>query len=686
MDPPLDAAAVAGRKRSRFDAAPAPPVATQEVAIAQAKAAAQAASLAAAQQTALLRAQQLLSSFGVAPSFLPSGFAAVPQEESNKSKRTVLPPPLVLDAQGKAVDGVDQLMSIPVVPVTTLKINASTRVAPVDPAGARPSAQIRRAATDAAAIAAPTNKYLANVAVGDESVTATSEAVLSRRQVRASRGLKFVETGKYAAEAEEMRAQAERLAALASFRKKGSRTRPLFHAEFGGGPEPEPGSPAEPEASVVVSSTTPTTSIAAKQRTAPPAIEWWDAAFLSAADRKVYTARYSVAGAKKAAAAAASGQAGAAPAMADDEPCDAAQAATGGGPDTALGAGLSYAQLALSHSKTWQYVEHPEAVLATLEASSAPIVVPLMLTHEERKRRRRTERAARLKERQDQIRLGLLPPEEPKVRLSNLYRVLKDSAVADPSAVEAKVRAQVAQRQKAHEMGNLARKLTPAERRDKWKRKMTEGFGVNAGTDAALFRVSDLGNKQARYKIDVNAQQNFLTGVVLLCRPARANLVYVEGSARAVRKYVRLMAQRIDWVQMAAASDGDRDAEALEEADDDGDELGDPEARPTLTPKGCGTGPGSLCEVVWHGHAAKRHFLEWRFEEVRNVMAARRLLEAKGLAHLWDQVLHSARLAAGEEPGGSAIPVAGFAAAPRPTEGLGGDSEAADAAGGSAAS
>lgn len=668
MDPPSAPgdAPVAGRKRSRFEA-PAPPAAApsaaQESVLARATAAAAqaASSIAAAQQAALLRAQQLLGSFGVAPSFLPAGVAAAP-EESNRAKRTVLPPPLVLDASGREVDGVNQLMSIPVVPVTTLKINAATRVAP--PAESRPaSGHVRRPADAAAppAAAPPSNKYLAHAVAapeGDAAAAAAAEAV-ERRQRRAERALKFVETGKYSAEAEEMRAAAAHAAAIAAFRKKGSRTRPVFHAEFGGDAAADaatatdmPGGVGEggsaPAAPAQVATTAPSLPALPPRSGAapPPDMEWWDAAFLSPADRKSYAVRHSAAGAKKAAAAAAA---------ADDAPGDSAAAAA---------PPLSYSQVALSHAKTWQYVEHPEPVHATLEASAAPIVIPLMLTPLELKRRRRAERAARLKERQDQVRLGLLPPEEPKVRLANLYRVLKDSAVADPSAVEAKVRAQVAQRQKAHDMNNLARKLTPAERREKWKRKMTEGVGAAAGTDAALFRVSDLTNKKARYKVDVNAQENYLTGVVLLCRPARANLVYVEGGARAVRKYVRLMAQRIDWVSAAAeGAGGEAGAGGAGDDDDDadGDEVGDPEHRPAVTPKGCGSGPGSLCEVVWHGHVPKRHFLEFRFEEVRNVVAARRLLEAKGLAHLWDQVFHSAQLAGG---GGADGPLGAPAALP----------------------
>ena len=692
MDPPT-----AGRKRSRFDAAPdAGPsltsalpqdaVARATAAAAQAAssiAAAQAASsIAAAQQAALLRAQQLLGSFGVTPSFLPSGIA--PAEEANRAKRTVLPPPLVLDAQGRAVDGVDQLMSIPVVPVTTLKINASTRVVP--------AADRKRAAADAASgsggAGRPSNKYLAAPEEGDAAAAAAAEAA-ERRQFRASRALKFVESGKYAAEAEEMRARAAQTAAIAAFRKKGSRLRPQFHAEFGGDGDASGvagGDDAAEPASAAVAPLPTVPGVAPRLRAPPPDVEWWDAAFMAPADRKAYALRHSAAGAKKAAAAAAAEAA--ASAAADDTPVAEPTGAVAAAPPVAVPP-LSYAQVALSHAKTWQYVEHPEPIYATLEASAAPIVVPLMLTPLELKRRRRAERAARFKERQDQIRLGLLPPEEPKVKLANLYRVLKDSAVADPSAIEAKVRAQAAARLKAHEMSNLARKLTPAERRDKWKRKMTEGTGVASGTDAALFRVSDLGSKQARYKIDVNAQQSYLTGVVLLCRPARANLVYVEGGVRAVRKYVRLMAQRIDWVRAAAdgsagddGAGGDGHGADDDDDDDDPDASGDPESHPAVTPKGCGSGPGSICEVVWHGHVPKRHFTEFRFEEVRNVAAARRLLEAKGLAHLWDQVYHSARLAAGDDPGSvNAVSSAALGAT-----GMGGAvpaaAPAADAAGG----
>jgi hypothetical protein len=42
------------------------------------------------------------------------------------------------------------------------------------------------------------------------------------------------------------------------------------------------------------------------------------------------------------------------------------------------------------------------------------------------------------------LRLGLIPPDEPKVKMSNLMRVLGNEQVLDPTKVEAHVRAQMA--------------------------------------------------------------------------------------------------------------------------------------------------------------------------------------------------------------------------------------------------
>ena len=52
------------------------------------------------------------------------------------------------------------------------------------------------------------------------------------------------------------------------------------------------------------------------------------------------------------------------------------------------------------------------------------------------------------KEKQEKIQFGLVEKPEPKVRISNLMRVLGSEAVQDPTKVEAHVRAQMAERQR----------------------------------------------------------------------------------------------------------------------------------------------------------------------------------------------------------------------------------------------
>ena len=49
--------------------------------------------------------------------------------------------------------------------------------------------------------------------------------------------------------------------------------------------------------------------------------------------------------------------------------------------------------------------------------------MPMFLTKKERKRIRRTAREAREREKRDKMMMGLLPPPEPKFKLSNFMKV-----------------------------------------------------------------------------------------------------------------------------------------------------------------------------------------------------------------------------------------------------------------------
>jgi len=138
--------------------------------------------------------------------------------------------------------------------------------------------------------------------------------------------------------------------------------------------------------------------------------------------------------------------------------------------------------------------------------------------------------------------MGLIPAPEPKLKLSNFMKVLGDQAVADPSKIEGMVMQQMQQRVINHEMRNLSAKLTPKERKEKKIRKLQED--TSKGVSVAVFRLRDFSNLKHRFKVDVNAQQLFLSGLALICTSERMNLVVVEGGPKGIKKFVRLMHER----------------------------------------------------------------------------------------------------------------------------------------------
>ena len=133
-------------------------------------------------------------------------------------------------------------------------------------------------------------------------------------------------------------------------------------------------------------------------------------------------------------------------------------------------------------------IEHP-IQLKPLEPKG-PVHIPVFLTKKEQKKLRRQNRREAWKEKQDKIRLGLIPPDQPKVKISNMMRVLESDAVQDPTKVEAHVRAQMAKRKADHEKMNADRKLTPDQRKQKTVRKLKED--TTAGVNVAVFRVKVL--------------------------------------------------------------------------------------------------------------------------------------------------------------------------------------------------
>uniref|UniRef100_A0AAQ6IEU8 U4/U6 small nuclear ribonucleoprotein Prp3 n=1 Tax=Anabas testudineus TaxID=64144 RepID=A0AAQ6IEU8_ANATE len=235
------------------------------------------------------------------------------------------------------------------------------------------------------------------------------------------------------------------------------------------------------------------------------------------------------------------------------------------------------------------------------------VTLGVYLTKKEQKKLRRQTRREGQKEMQEKVRLGLMPPPEPKVRISNLMRVLGTEAVQDPTKVEAHVRAQMAKRQKAHEEANAARKLTAEQRKEKKVKKLKED--LTDGVYIAVYRIRNLQNPAKKFKVEANANQLYLTGTVVLHRDV--NIVVVEGGPKSQKKFKRLMMSRIKWEEHNSKRD---------DGDDD-------------------TKRNNKCWLIWEGTAKERSFGDMKFKQCPTESMAREHFKKHGTEHYWDLAL-----------------------------------------------
>ena len=239
------------------------------------------------------------------------------------------------------------------------------------------------------------------------------------------------------------------------------------------------------------------------------------------------------------------------------------------------------------------------------------------LTRQESDKLRKLVKREKVQETQDKIRMGVIPPPEPKVRLANLMRVLGSSAVADPSQVEAQVRAQVERRLVAHLQANEDRKLSPEAKRAKNIQKWTTGEWEKERVAVFLIDLRKLEETQVameqdgrqltdtglisniiRFKITKNAQQFHLSGIAIAPQKNSMNnaMVIVEGKPKSIKRFERLMLRRIQW---SGRNDIDE-----EEEDFSGDRFSK------------GQSPDGVCTRIWTGFSEKTSFWKFRWCEV----------------------------------------------------------------------
>lgn len=255
--------------------------------------------------------------------------------------------------------------------------------------------------------------------------------------------------------------------------------------------------------------------------------------------------------------------------------------------------------------KITMYVEHPQPIEPPAEPAPPP-PQPLKLTKKEQKKLRTQRRLAKEKDRQEMIRQGLIEPPKPKIKMSNLMKVLGSEATQDPTRLEMEIRSAAAEREQAHVDRNIARKLTPAERREKKERKLFDDPST-LETIVSVYKINDLSHPQTRFKVDVNAQENRLTGCAVISDGI--SVVVVEGGSKSIKRYGKLMLKRINWAA----------AVANEEEEGENDVV-----------------PINKCMLVWQGSAAKPNFNRFLIHQCRTEAAARKVFADAGVAHYWE--------------------------------------------------
>jgi len=283
------------------------------------------------------------------------------------------------------------------------------------------------------------------------------------------------------------------------------------------------------------------------------------------------------------------------------------------------------------------YIQHP-VLIEPPQEKIVPAAKPMFLTAKEQAKLRRQRRMADLKEKQAKIRLGLEPPPPPKVKKSNLMRVLGEQAIQDPTAVEARVNREIAERKANHDQMNEDRKLTKEARHEKLEKQQAEDAAQ--GIHVRVYKVNSLANGKHRYQISINADQNKLTGVCIM--HPKLNLIIVEGGAHSIRFYDKLMQNRIKWQDMEAPTkaiaEGNKEAQAQAQAKwlDAEDENGNLKDLSQ-----------NKCDLIFSGEEKRRAFRKWLGARVcesdgqaRDVLSRARMDSFWSIAKNWKSDEH----------------------------------------------
>ncbi|KAI3317629.1 putative U4/U6 small nuclear ribonucleoprotein [Xylariaceae sp. AK1471] len=266
------------------------------------------------------------------------------------------------------------------------------------------------------------------------------------------------------------------------------------------------------------------------------------------------------------------------------------------------------------------YIQHPVAIEPPQDRH-IPAPKPMYLTSAEQAKLRRQRRMADLKEEQAKIRLGLVPAPPPKIKKGNLMRVLGEEAVKDPTAVEARVNRDIADRHAHHMETNEERKLTKEQRNEKLARNQEKD--VAKGVHMLVFKVNTLANGQHRFKISKNAEQYNLKGLVVM--HPKQNLIIVEGGEHSINQYKKLMLNRIDWAENTPPRDKGAHYDSLKDWLRAEDEQGDLKDLAL-----------NKCQLLFEGEEKSQIFHAFKSRVCETDAEARQALSRAKLESFWN--------------------------------------------------
>ncbi|EFO86786.1 hypothetical protein CRE_04802 [Caenorhabditis remanei] len=219
----------------------------------------------------------------------------------------------------------------------------------------------------------------------------------------------------------------------------------------------------------------------------------------------------------------------------------------------------------------------------------------------------------------EKIRLGLEKAPEPKVKISNLMRVLGNEAIQDPTKMEAQVRKQMAERLKKHETLNAERKLTEDQKRAKKTKKLSED--TSTAVNVSVYRVKSLAHPSKKFKVETNAKQLQMSGAIMMHKAQ--NVIVVEGGPKQQKFYKNLMLNRIKWTDEIVGQKKDAEKDA--------------------------PGERNLCEMIWEGQVKRRNFRDFTVHTATLEKQAREFFEKHGVAQYWDLCYSTTVLLEGQD-------------------------------------